>query len=139
MELGGEQFLVAVPQRGRRVDHQRALLFGGTEDVGGHQELAVHRRILAHQDHVQLTQRTVPGGSKGIPALGIHVHREITGMGAGLGPGQVKVGLLHVNQLPAPLLGGPEHGERAVFLVLDVLDGVHHDTESDCHRASSHL
>ncbi len=53
-ELLGEQFLIAVAQALRFVHYQYAFAFGLLQQVGAVDELAVERRILAHQDHIQL-------------------------------------------------------------------------------------
>src|SRR3546814_9236195 len=55
-KLGGEELLVAVAQALRSIDHQRSGLFRQFQQIGCVDILAVERRVLAHEDHVQISQ-----------------------------------------------------------------------------------
>ena len=135
-KLGGKQFFVAVPQSGRRIDHQSALLLRRFQYIGGHQEFPVHRWVLPHQNHVEVTQRTILTGAEAVPVVRIHVHSQPTGVSPGLAARKIEIRQFHVLDFPAAFLGGMQHGQRTVFLEVNILNGIHHDPQPDCHSVS---
>ncbi|MNO30217.1 hypothetical protein D3C76_201510 [compost metagenome] len=52
---------------------------------------------------------------------------------AGLAGALVEVLLLHVEQRPAALLGGKQHGQRAILLIGNARNGVHDNPEANAH------
>jgi len=132
-ELSGEQLFVAVAQALWAVDHQHTFALGLLQQVGAVDELHVEGRILAHQDHVQLGQGAVLFIAQFEPARGVGEDLQRAHLRAGLAGTQIKVALLHVEQLPATGLGGQQHGQRAVLLVGDGRDRVHDNAEANAH------
>jgi len=53
-KLRGEELLVAVAQALRAVDHQRSGFLCQLQQIGGVDVLAIERRVLAHEDDVEL-------------------------------------------------------------------------------------
>ncbi|MNP17187.1 hypothetical protein D3C76_1096110 [compost metagenome] len=136
-EQRGEELLVAVAQALRAVHHQHPGALGLFQQVGGIDVLVVERRVLAHQDHVQLGERQVDFLSQFVPASGVREHLQRAHAAAGLAGLLVEVLLLHVVQRPAAGLGGQQHRQRAVLLEVDACDGVHDDPEAYAHERSS--
>ena len=129
----GKDFFVAVPQALAAVDHQRAPALGGFKDVGGINIFIVEGRVLAHQDHVEVRQVDVLRGLQVEPGLRVVEDRQAGHARPGHALFQVEVARLHVMELPVPRLGGPEHGQGTVLLVVDVGNGVHDDPQLDAH------
>ncbi|MND93558.1 hypothetical protein D3C80_857460 [compost metagenome] len=132
-EQRGEEFFVAVAQALRTVDHQHAGGFGLFQQVGAVDEFHVERRILAHQDHVQLAQGAVLFGFQLEPVLRVGEDFQRAHARAGLAGALVEVLLLHVEQRPAALLGGKQHGQRAILLIGNARNGVHDNPEANAH------
>ena len=124
-EQRGKQLLVAVTQALRAVDHQHAGALGLFEQVRGVHELHVERRILAHQDHVEVIQAAVDLSFQFEPVLGVGEDFQWLHPGTCLAGVLVQIVLFHIEQRPTAILGGKEHGQRAVLFIGDVLDGVH--------------
>ncbi|MNN11436.1 hypothetical protein D3C81_1243940 [compost metagenome] len=135
-ELGGEQLLVAVAQALRAVDHQQAFALGLLQQLRAVEEFVVERRVLAHQDHVQLVQGQILLVIEMEPMLGIMDDLQRARAGPHLAVAQVEVLLFHVEQRPAAGLGGEQHGQRAVLLEGYAGDGVHDDAQANAHRGS---
>ena len=132
-EQRGEQLLVAIAQALWTVDHQHTLALGLFEQVGGVDEFEIEGRVLAHQDDVEVGQRCVGFGVELEPFFRVGEHFQGAHPRAGLAVALIEVLDLHVEQLPAALLGGEQHGQRAVLLVGDLGDRVHDNSEANAH------
>ncbi|MNE12636.1 hypothetical protein D3C80_1054410 [compost metagenome] len=132
-EQRGEQLFVAVAQALWAVDHQHTSGFGLFEQVGAVDKLHVEWRILAHQDHVQIAQGVVFFGFQLEPVLRVGEDLQRAHPRAGLALALVEVLLLHVEQRPAALLGGKQHGQRAILLIGNARNGVHDNPEANAH------
>ncbi|CVB21158.1 Uncharacterised protein [Serratia marcescens] len=128
-EPGGEELLVAVAQALRLVDHQRAFDFGALQNVGRVDVFGIERRILAHQDHVQIVQRQILLAAEAEPVLLVFLHAQQAGAGAPVTGVQIEIVHLHVVQFVTAALRFEQHGEAGVFLDVDGIDRVHHDAE----------
>ena len=71
----------------------------------------VERRILAHQDHVQIVQTCVDFGFQLEPFGRVSEDFQGFHAGAGLACALIKILLLHIEQRPATFLGGKQHGQ----------------------------
>ena len=131
--MSGKQLLVAVTQALRLVDDQHPVALGLFQQVGGVHELHVEGRVLAHQDHVQIAQGGVSFGFQLEPFLRIGEDLQRFHPRPCLAFTQVKILLLHVEQGPAAILCGQQHGQRAVLFVGDARNGVHDNPDSSAH------
>ncbi|MCY1362341.1 hypothetical protein D9M69_490550 [compost metagenome] len=132
-EQRGEQLLVAVAQALRFVDHQHAGALGLLQQIGGVDELQVERRILAHQDHVQIAQQRVAFGPQFEPFFRVGKNLQRTHPGPSLAFALIQVALFHVEQLPATLLRGQQHGQRAILFIGNAGDRVHDNPDANAH------
>ena len=67
------------------------------------------------------------------PVVGIVAHGQFPDPGPAATVAEIEIGLEHVLNAPAAGLGCEEHGQGGVLFHGDGLDGVHHDSEFDCH------
>ena len=132
-EQRGEQFFVAVTQALRLVDHQHASTLGLLQQIRGVDELHVERRILAHQDHVQITEQGVLLGFQLEPFFRIGEDLQRTHPRPGLAFCLVQVALFHIEQFPAALLRGQQHGQRAILFIGNAGNRVHDNPDANAH------
>ncbi len=86
---------------------------------------------------MQICQRALFDLTEGEPLMRIIRNRQLAHMPHGGFTGKVKITLFHVIQFPPTLLRCHQHGEAGVFFVVDAVDRVHHDAESDLHGCVS--
>ena len=127
----GEQLFVAVAQALRFVDDQRSFLFCTFQNIGRVDELGIKRRILTHQNNVQVCQREILFALKFIPFVVVLLYAQGTRMGAGFTVDQIKIGHLHIMNFVTAALRFQQHCEAGIFLDVDACDGIHHDAELD--------
>ena len=120
---GGVDLLVDVAQTPRPIHHQRPGEFGALQDVGGVDVFGVERRVLAHQDHVECTQRLHRRLAQRVPAGRGRRARAASARALGNPIAQPQIRLLQIMQRPAARLGRQQHRQRGVLGVLDVSIG----------------
>ena len=123
--MGDEGFFVRIAQARRVVDHQGAGRRRVFQHVGHVDVFHVKRRVLAHQDHIQVCQRQVHLPMKLVPLGGIVRHRQPARAGPRRVAIQVNVAHFHVEQLPAPPLGREQQSQGRVFFDIDPRYGIH--------------
>ncbi len=128
---GGEQLFVAVAQALRFVDDKRPFLFCTFQNIGCVDELGIKRRILTHQNDVQVCQREILFALELIPFVVVLLYAQGTRAGAGFTVVQIKIGHLHIMNFVTATLRFQQHSEAGVFLDVDACDGIHHDAELD--------
>ena len=106
-KMGGENLLIAVPQALAPIHHECALAFRLLQDIGAVDVLVIKRRILAHQDHVKISQGALLALAQRKPALRVVKDGERGHAGPGDTLLEVQVALLHVVQLPVLRFGRP--------------------------------
>jgi hypothetical protein len=69
-ELHQREFFGVVAQRARAVEHAGTFAFGLFQQVGGVEELAVERRVLAHEHGVEVPERLARLVVHAVPVVG---------------------------------------------------------------------
>jgi len=90
----------------------------------------VERRVLAHENAVELPQRGDARLPERVPGSRIGAHRERPHACASFAVAQGEVALLEVEELEAVCLRGDEHREGGVLRVLDLRDRIHDDGQA---------
>ena len=118
-------FLIDVAETRRLIDHQQATLLRQLKDIGRVDVLHVKRRILAHEQYIQLLQAAAPLRARFIPTAGVVINLDLqaTSERSSIPNGQVV--LAKVNERPSPVLGSEEHRQGGVLSRVDALDWVH--------------
>ncbi|MNR35152.1 hypothetical protein D3C85_1529780 [compost metagenome] len=117
----------------RLVDHQYASALGLLQQVGGVDELHVERRVLAHQDHVQVAQQRILLGVQFEPFFRVGEDFQRAHPRPRFAFGLVQIPLFHIEQFPAALLRSQQHGQRAILLVGDAGNGIHDNPDANAH------
>src|SRR5690606_30455903 len=95
---------------------------------------SVHRRVLAHQYHIQLGQRRHMGRPQCCPVLQIIPHHDLGQSRKSIPLIQKQILQLYIEQRPTTALSGQHHGEGTVFFRVDPGNGIHDHTNTNTHR-----
>jgi hypothetical protein len=123
-----------VAQALRSIHDERALELGALQDVSGVDVLHVERRVLAHQDRVQLGEARHARLAELEPVLEVVADAQGTQAPEGDAVAQPQIALLGVPERPAALLCGEQHRERRVLGRLDRRNGIHDNDDLNGHR-----
>lgn len=117
----------------RLIDHVNALTLGLFQHVGRVDVFLIERRVLAHDDRIEIGQFNALFAGKLKPSVRIAFHPQQPAAGISMAVAEVKIGELQIMQFPASRLGLQQHGETGVFLDVDLVYGVHDHAEFDSH------
>ena len=120
---------VHVAQCLRMIDDQRACRACPVEDVGGVHVLHIERRVLAHQDDVEIAEVDLLRRAGCVPVAVVIANLEQSGLPERLAAHKLEIALLEVMNFGVAACRFEQHRERAVLVRRDGLDRVHHDAD----------
>ncbi len=129
-EPGRIDLLVHVAQAIGPVHDQRTLHLGAFEDIGRVDVLGIERRVLAHQDRVEVAEAGYHRRAAREPVRVVLTHADRVRATEGDAVAQPDAGQFQVMQFPAAALRSEQHRQRSVLARLDVLDRIHDDGDA---------